>query len=183
MVTVTPAAFTLVLFDAARIAELAAGVAAAVGLADLDLSVHVDEASMLQRIAVTTLAPPRVVIDAQGGAFEDRKRSRHLSDEGVQAALARVLYRVRDRLDPAFGPAPADADLDLRQATAWDAYSMGRAERAGLAHQRSRRLYHFRNRHGFTDRADAVFERLWAASDLAWTDIEEACRETAVPSP
>ena len=41
---------------------------------------------------------------------------------------------------------------------------MGRLERLGYdVRPRSRRLYHFRNRHGFTDVADNAFKRLWAA--------------------
>ena len=180
MVTVAPATFGMVRFDGDRIAELAADTATRVGLADdMELHIDVEEASMLQRVEVVEAAGRRVVVRVQGGAFEDRKRSRHLSDEAVRAALARVLYRVADRIDPAFGRAPADADLDLQQLTAWDAYSMGRAERARLADQRGRRRYHFRNRHGFNDVADAVFERLWTASGLTWADLERACAETA----
>ena len=45
--------------------------------------------------------------------------------------------------------------------------------------QRQRRLYQFRNRHGFTDVADAVFQRLWEGEGLTWADLERACDETA----
>jgi hypothetical protein len=38
---------------------------------------------------------------------------------------------------------------------------------------RQRRLYHFRNRHGFTDVADAVFERVWGADGLSWAELVE----------
>jgi hypothetical protein len=44
--------------------------------------------------------------------------------------------------------------------------------------QRQRRLYHFRNRHGFSDVADAAFARLWDASGLTWADIQAVCDET-----
>ena len=44
-------------------------------------------------------------------------------------------------------------------------------ERFGYAAQRQRWLYHFRNRHGFTDVADAAFERLWNAPSLTWSEI------------
>ena len=180
MVTVAPATFNFVLYDGDHIAELAAGVAGRIGLPDdLELHVDVDEASMLQRVEVVEAGGGRVVVRVQGGAFEDRKRRRELSDDAVRSTLARVLYRVRDRMDPEFGPAPRDAELDLQQLTAWDAYSLGRAQRSGLADERGRRHYHFRNRHGFNDVADAVFERLWAGSGLTWADIEQACAETA----
>ena len=45
---------------------------------------------------------------------------------------------------------------------------MGRLGRLGHPVQRQRRLYQFRNRHGFTDAADAAFEQLWEADDLTW---------------
>ena len=51
---------------------------------------------------------------------------------------------------------------------------VGRLERLGYRAQRQRRLYHFRNRHGFTDVADAAFERLWTADGLTWADIDRA---------
>ena len=69
-------------------------------------------------------------------------------------------------------------ELTLAQATAWDTYSVGRMARLGYPVQRQRRLYHFRNRHGFSDTADAVLERLWNADGLGWADIESACAET-----
>src|SRR4051794_24902693 len=171
----------MVFFDAARIEEVAADTAGRAGLpVDMVIGIDVDEASMLQRLEVVSFdGTSRLALRVQGGAFEDRKRSRHLSDDAVRTALARVFFRVADRLSPGFAEAAVDADLDLRHLTAWDAYSMGRAERAGLPSQRSRRLYHFRNRHGFSDVSDAVFDRLWSASTLGWGDIEAACAETA----
>ena len=48
---------------------------------------------------------------------------------------------------------------------------VGRLARLGYPPQRQRRLYHFRNRHGFTDAADAAFDRLWAADGLTWAEI------------
>ena len=67
----------------------------------------------------------------------------------------------------------------LPQQVAWNAYAEGRNERLGLEVQKQRWLYHFRNRHGFSDAADAVFTRLWTADGLAWADIQTACDETA----
>ena len=54
---------------------------------------------------------------------------------------------------------------------AWAVYSNGRLERFGYPSQRQRWLYHFRNRHGFTDVADAAFERLWSSPSLTWSEI------------
>ena len=176
-VTVTPETFTMVLFDAGEIAATAARVADAVGIpADAELRIEVDERTPLGRTEVTSTDP--IVITAESGAFEDARRPRHLNPRGVEDVLGRLLFRVQDRLDPAFGDPPPDKDLTLQQQVAWDAYAVGRSERAGLAVQKPRRLYHFRNRHGFSDVADAVFERLWSADSLTWADIEAACQET-----
>jgi hypothetical protein len=48
---------------------------------------------------------------------------------------------------------------------------MGRLERLGYRAQRPRRLYHFRNRHGFTDDADAAFDQLWASRPATWAEL------------
>jgi hypothetical protein len=177
-VVVTPAEFTLVFFDAGRITELAGDVADKVGLpADAELRIDVDEGEPLGRTTVSSLDP--ITITVEGGAFEDAKRPRHMSDTSVIDVLGRLLFRAKDRLDPGFGSAPADGDLDLQQHTAWETYCVGRCARAGMQPAKPRRLYHFRNRHGFTDVADAVFERLWSAEGLTWADIEAACAETA----
>lgn len=170
VVEVVPEAFAYVDFDAARIAALADDVATRVGLpADLALRIEVDEGSPLVRNAVASLDP--VTLAVEGGAFEEAKRPRTMSEANVTQVLARLLHRVRDRLDPAFGDPPPDAALGLQQATAWDAYAMGRAERLGLAPAKARWRYHFRNRHGFTDAADAAFDRLWSADRLTWAQL------------
>jgi len=177
-VVVSPQEFTLVFFDAARIAEAAGEVADRVGLpAHIEIRIEVDEGSQLGRVRVTSLDP--VTITVQGGAFEDNKAPRRLSTKAVADILGRMLFRVRDRLDPAFGDPPPDAELTLREATAWDTYSVGRCARLGYRPSKARRHYHFRNRHGFTDVADVTFERLWSATDLTWGDLRQACEETA----
>ena len=84
-----------------------------------------------------------------------------------------------DRRSGRFDDAPADEDLDLNQFAAWDAHCVGRLERLGIGGQQERRQYQFRNRHGFTDVADAAFTQLWDSSELSWTEIErisERCR-------
>jgi hypothetical protein len=179
-VTVTPQTFAMVNFDAGRIVELAEEVADRVGLpADLAVSIEVDEATPLGRTRIVSVDPAAVSV--QGGAFEDAKQLRALSDRSVRDVLGRVFHRLLDRLDPRFADAPPDDDLTLQQSTAWDAYAVGRCERIGYAPQKQRRVYHFRNRHGFNDVADRVFERLWTAEpgSLSWADIEAACAETA----
>ena len=167
-VTVAPDAFGYVEFDAARIAAVAEKVLDDLGL-DLPLRVEVDESSPLGRARVASVEP--LVVAVEGGAFEDPRRFRQLSEPGVADTLGRLLLRVRDRLDPGFGePGPDDA-IPLPHSTAWDAYCIGRLARLGYRGQRQRRLYHFRNRHGFTDAADAAFAALWDGDGLRWADV------------
>ena len=176
-VVVTPETFTFVSFDAARVTELTSKVADKVGLpADAEVRIEIDEASPLGRTKLVSIDP--IVITVEGGALEDAKRPRQLSDRSVLDVIGRLLFRAADRLSPGFADAPADSELTLPQHTAWDTYAVGRCERAGWAPQKQRRLYHFRNRHGFTDVADTVFERLWNADGLTWADIDAACAET-----
>lgn len=179
-ITVTPEKFAMVNFVAAEILALANDVADKVGLpADLPVRIEVDETVPLGRSKIASLDP--VVVTVQGGAFENAKKLRHLSERNVTDVLGRLFHRVLDRLDERFADAPADDGLTLQQSTAWDAYAVGRCEQVGYTPQKQRRIYHFRNRHGFNDVADRVFERLWTAppGSLGWADIEAACAETA----
>ena len=170
--TVTPEKFSLVSFDRDELLDVLTGLIADVGLpADLDVTVDVDETTPLGRAQLTSYEP--IVIAIESGALEDPKKPRQLSRTGSADVLGRLLFRVRDRRDPAFGEPPADTEIPLRQSVAWDVYSVGRLVRLGHKHydNRQRRLYHFRNRHGFTDAADEAFEQLWTADGLAWSDI------------
>jgi hypothetical protein len=177
-IVVTPETYNLVFFDSGRIAELVGEVADKIGFpADAEIRIEVDERVPLGRTKTLSLDP--VTIWAEGGAFEDAKRPRQLSDTSVQDVAGRLLFRAHDRLQAAFADAPSDDELSLQQQVAWDAYALGRAERAGLPASRPRRLYHFRNRHGFSDVVDAAFERLWNGADLSWADIDALCQETA----
>jgi hypothetical protein len=174
-VTVTPDEWKFVFFDGPTIAGITEKLLADIGL-DADVRIEVDETTPLGRARLASVDP--VVIAAESGAFEDAKRPRHLSERATADVVGKWLYRVRDRLDPGFGEPPPDDELTLAQTTAWDTYCVGRMARLGYPVQRQRRLYHFRNRHGFSDTADAVFDRLWNADGLGWADIEAACAET-----
>lgn len=171
---VRPDAFDVVDFDVARIAALAAEVAGRVGLPeDLDLTVEVDEGSPFGGTS-TTIDGTTVTITAESGAFENPKAIRQLSEAGTRLVLGRLLFRVRDRLDPAFGDPPPDSQLSLAQHAAWDAYALGRYSRvAGVDGGQDRRRYAFRLRHGFTDAADRAFDRLWKGDGLTWADLAE----------
>ena len=174
-VTIEPEQFTLVLFEPEVIISSAEAIAAKVGI-DADVHIEIDEPSALGRSRVKSADP--IVLWAQGGAFEDPKRPRYLSERNVNEVIGRLLFRVKDRRDPGFAGAPEENELSLAQQTAWDSYCLGRLAALGYDVAKPRRLYHFRNRHGFTDVADATFERLWNANGLSWADIESACAET-----
>lgn len=174
-VTVTPEEFTLVLFEIDRIEERAAEIATVAGL-EGDVHLEIDESNPLGRLRVVSVDP--IELFAQGGAFEDPRRLRHLSDRNLSEALARLLFRVKDRLDPGFADAPEDEKLSLAQQNIWDVYCLGRVAAAGYDVAKPRWHYHFRMRHGFTDVSDAAFERVWTSDGLTWADLDAICEET-----
>ena len=177
-VTVTPAAFNLVSYDNGEIRSILETLADRIGLpADAAVRLDVNEATPLGRIKLVSSDP--IVMEVEGGALEDSHDLRHLSERSTVDACGRLMLRAFDRRSPAFAEAAGEDELTLQQLTAWDSYSMGRLDRLGYDARKPRRQYHFRNRHGFTDVADAVFERLWTAESLTWADIEAACAETA----
>ncbi|MBA3304221.1 MAG: hypothetical protein M3R01_09830 [Actinomycetota bacterium] len=175
-ITVTPETWQFVDFDGQRIVTVASRLAETIGL-DRPVRIEVDETTPLGRAWMLSLDPLTLAVES--GAFEDPKRPRQLSERHVADVLGLLLFRARDRLDPDFGEVPPDDDLNLAQSTAWDAYAVGRFARLGYPVQRQRRLYHFRNRHGFSDVGDAAFERLWSGDGLRWADILAVCEETA----
>jgi len=177
-VVVTPATFTLVDYDAERIAALVSEAAGWVGFDEADeIRMEIAEQMPTSQVSIVSVQP--LVLAVEGGAFEDLKRPRKLSEVSVQTVAVRILARIGDRRRDGFGDAPAEGDLTVDQTDAWDAWALGRAAARGLAVAQPRWRYRFRNRHGFTDTADRVFDRLWAASDLTWEDLRAACAETA----
>src|SRR3979411_658478 len=104
-IVVSPERFSLVFFDAERIAELAGMVADRLGLAgDVEIRIDVDERVPLGRVKVVSVDP--ITLAVEGGAFEDAKRPRYLSDRSVLDVTGRLLLRVKDRLEPGFSDAP-----------------------------------------------------------------------------
>ena len=179
-VSVSPETFELVNFDAAEITRLASEVADKVGLgADVPVSIAVDETAM-QGKSSSRVENGGVVIEASGGAFESLRKARDFDEERCRNVVGQALMRARDRLDPAFGEPPADADLGVREEVAWATAIEGRLARLGIITGRpQRRIYHFRVRHGFTDTVDRVFQRLWDSDGLTWADITAASAEAA----
>lgn len=176
-VTIEPEEFKLVEFDRDELTALLERLLDATGI-DRPVTLEVDQTTPLGHAEVRSIGE-RVVLFVESGAIEDPRRLRKLSASGAAAVLGRLLFRVHDRLDPAFGEPPPDGDLSIELSAAWDAYASGRLVRAGFEHfeDRQRRLYQFRTRHHFTDAADASFEALWGGEGLTWADIERLSAE------
>lgn len=178
--TVEPAEFHLVDFDAGRIATLAEELAASIGL-DADVRIVVDEKSALGHTELVSTDP--VVIETESGAFEDPKRIRQFSEQLATEVLGRQLLRAHDRRRPEFGEPPADEELALAHRVAWEVFTIGRLVRMGYRANRQRWLYSFRNRHGFTDVADAAFDTLWNSDAMTWAEIVDLSDRTATQNP
>lgn len=177
-VTVAPAEFHYVSFDAETIAKLVGEVADLVGLpADASILVDVDETTPLGRAQLTSTDP--ITLSIEGGAFENAKAPRQLSERSVRDVASRLLFRVADRLSGRFDDAPPEGEVPLPHNVAWDVHSVGRSARAGINVSKPRRLYHFRNRHGFNDVADAAFETLWNADQMSWAELDALVAEVA----
>jgi len=174
-VQVVPERFSLVQYDSAVIADLAASLLEQLGMGDRSLRIEVDETSLLGRLTVAHGDP--IVITVESGALEDLRVGRVLSEVTTGLTLGRALLRARDRLDGTFGEAPADEELTNAQVAAWEAYCLGRLERAGLVPHQQRCRYNFRNRHGFTDAADTAFDGLWSADRITWAELEQRSQQ------
>ena len=170
-VTLEPAEFQLVEFDPDELVALVERLLDVVGL-DRPVRLEVDQTTPLGHTAIRSVDP--IVLWCESGALEDPRKLRGLSPSGASIELGRMLFRVRDRLDPDFGAPADDEGVTLQQHAAWDAYAVGRLIRAGYSHydERQRRLYQFRTRHGFSDATDASFEALWDGDGLTWADLE-----------
>ena len=176
-VTVSPAEFRYVMYDAAEIRRVAEGLAGAIGFDGRPVHIEIDETTPLARVSADI--GDTVVVHAESGAFEDTRRPRQFSENAAATSLGRILLRVHDRLQGGFADAPADEDLTLAQMAAWEAYCVGRIERLGVTVNQQRWRYNFRNRHGFSDRVDAVFDQIWASDGLTWTDLDALSRDAA----
>ncbi len=179
-VRVIPTDFDMVDFDGERVAAITARLATDVGLdSRSEVQIEIDETSPLGRSKLRSLDPVSI------WAFEDPKRPRQLSEAATADVIGRLLLQLQDRQDAGFGAPDTDDDVDIACRTAWDIYAMGRLHRLGFRAQRQRRLYHWRNRCGFTDTADEAFEEIWTGEGLTYADlVERVDRSRAVrPEP
>jgi hypothetical protein len=184
-VEVRPAEFTLVRYDAGLIAGITEELAAKVGVPDdLAIVIDVDEElpSPLTGSAVG-IVDGTAVLWFSGGNFEDGRRRMEFDEAMARNELALSLFRARDRLQPGFADALPDDELSEAQRGVWDAWADGRAARIGEEVRPVRRQYIFRLYNGFTDVADAAYERLWSADELTWADLEAIGAECAEADP
>jgi hypothetical protein len=173
-ISITPETFTLVKYDAAELLAIAQDAAKIVGVPeDVAIDIEVDEALPGPLIASASEAEPgKLSFWFSGGCFEDPKYQAALQPEMSKTELAAAFLRGRDRLDGGFESAPSDAEISERQRI-WDVYTEGRLRRlGGFQINEARRRYTYRLRAGFSDVADAEYDRLWVADSLTWSELE-----------
>lgn len=171
MISVTPPSFAKVLFDSAEICTAAKRAAELVPGFDASQSfeIAVDDERITTRIRIDSLAP--LILGIDSGALEDTKKPRTLSTERTASAVARLLTEVGDRESIDFGAPELNEPADLSVRVAWDVHCYGRVSRLDLRVQEAALRYNFRNRVGFSDEADAAFDRLWGPNVLTYADI------------
>jgi hypothetical protein len=172
-VVVEPDEFKFVKYDATEIAAVVSDLAARIGIVN-PIKVVVDETTPMAAMSSTidgTSSDALITIHVESGALEDTKHFTHFNRHHAEISLGRMLLRAGDRLRADFADAPNDESLGLQDEASWNTYVNGRLERLGVESNRQRWRYNFRNRFGFSDTADERFDRLWDATDLAWSDL------------
>lgn len=175
-VSVSPAEFRLIKYDAGVIAGVLAEMAELLGIAN-PIHLIVDETSALAKISAEVggrSSDETITIRVESGAIEDTQHFTHFGAPAARESLGRMLLRASDRQRDDFDDAPGDLDLSIQQNAAWDAYCAGRLARLGVEVNRQRFKYNYRNRFGFADRVDAAFDRIWTADDLGWAEMTAA---------
>ena len=182
MIIVRPQTYSKVAFEADQIAVLAQRSLESVAELpdDLEVVIEVDEEQATNRVRVSSLGPLRLAVD--GGALEHYKTPRTLGELESLITFTRLFLEVADRQSGSFGAPPIDQELSHAHRMAWDINLHGRASRHGLRIHQPRYRYNFRNRHGFSDRADRIFDQLWEADELTWAAIVELS-DQAVDGP
>lgn len=171
MIVVQPETYTKTGFDSELIGALAQRALENVAALpdDLDVQINVDENAATNRVRVSSLDP--VVLAVDSGALENYKAPRTVGDLASSITFTRLFLEVTDLQSESFGAPPLDEAPNRAHRMAWDVNLFGRAARHGLHIHIPRYRYNFRNRHGFTDRADRVFEQLWNGDELTYEQI------------
>ena len=181
MITVVPETYTKVDYDAAVLAGYAqTSLERVMGLvSDLDVDIRIDEEAATTRFAIVSIDP--IVVDVNSGAVENLRDPRRLGEGEANLTFTRIFLEVFDRRSATFG-APALDEKPLQQhLMAWDVNLHGRLARMGLRLHQPRYRYNFRNRHGFSDHADGIFDQLWDAGDTTWGRIVELSDSALTP--
>lgn len=173
MIVIRPQTWTKVDFDVDLLATLAQRALESVAPLpdDLDVEIDVDETQATNRVRVESLSPVTLRIDS--GALENYRQPRTTGELESSITFTRLFLELADRWSDTFGAPPLDVQLTHAHRMAWDVNLFGRASRHGLRIHQPRYRYNFRNRHGFSDLADRVFDTLWAGDDLTYSRIVE----------
>lgn len=175
-VSVAPERFSLVAYEPDAIAAIARELADLIGVSN-PIAIEVDETTPLSKMSAKVdgqSSDATVTLRFESGALEDTRHLTNFSEARARRSIGRMLLRASDRLSGRFADAPEDLDLTNAQNAAWDAYCGGRLERLGLEPSQQRFRYDFRNRFGFTDEVDVLFDRIWASDELSWHDLPAA---------
>ncbi len=171
----------MVEYDAAQIAALVERLADQVQIGEHDVELRIDETVPLGRVRIASTDP--VVLEIDGGAFEDPKRLRKYYEPAALRTIGRLLFQAKDLLRPDFGTPPDRDEMELPLRVAWDTYAIGRVAGLGYEGQKQRWLYSFRTRHGFSDGVDRGFELLWSGDGLTWAEIEQISADAVASAP
>lgn len=170
MITVQPTTYNHVSFDPIEIADYADKALAMSGLpVGLDIELVVDEVLSTNRVRVESVDPVKVV--AESGALENYQVPRTVGELPTLISLCRLFLEVGDRRSETFGAPSLDSELAPAHRMAWDVALFGRVAQLGLSIHQPRYRYNFRNRHGFSDTADGVFDTLWLSAPNTWAGI------------
>jgi hypothetical protein len=166
----------MIKYDAGEIAGVVTETAELLGVAN-PVELLIDETSALAKMSAEvtgTTSDDTITIRFQSGALEDTQHFTHFSPDAARESIGRMLLRAVDRMRDDFADVPDDLDLTLEQNAAWDTYCVARLAQAGVPVNQQRFRYDYRNRFGFSDIADAKFDRIWQADDLGWDELTSA---------
>ena len=173
MITVVPETYTKVDYDVTVLAGYAqASLERVLGsVNDHDVDIRINEEAATTRFSIVSIDP--IVVDVDSGAVENARDPRRLGEGEANLTFTRIFLEVFDRRSSIFGAPALDEEPLQRHLMAWDVNLHGRLARLGLRVHQPRYRYNFRNRHGFTDHADGIFDQLWDAGDTTWRRIVE----------
>lgn len=171
-----PEEFTLVLFEASRMRELVDEVLLAISAPrDLNITLEVDEElAQPMTASYVDVEDDRILLWYSGGNFEHTKEARVLDEERARRELGVGILRGMDRLSPEFAGAPRDNELSDAQRLLWEVSADARCVRAGIPTREDRLRYVYRLACGFSDTADAAYEKAWSGGFSTWASMAEA---------